>query len=63
MSLDCVCEMCSTNKARLLLYLNVLVIDTVLSVAVLSGNSELLGSFLHSCESECPMEPLAQQKQ
>lgn len=63
MSLDCVCKICGTNKARLLLYLHVLVADLVLNVAVLSGNSELLGSFLHSCESQCPMEPLAQQKQ
>jgi len=60
---DCVCKICSTNKAHVLLYLNVLVVGMVLSMAVLLDKSELLGSFLHSCEILCPVVPSAQQKQ
>lgn len=62
MLLGCVCNICHTNRSRLLLCLNVLVIDMVLIMAVPLDDSELLGFSLYSCGSLCPMVPLAQQK-
>lgn len=62
MLLGCVSKICSTNRSRLLPYLNVLVTDMVLIVAVQLDDSELLGFPLYSCGSLCPMVPLAPQK-